>query len=132
MASEQSMRQAIMKALIVAAKAIIMAVRETDTPVNTTRQAPVVIKTGGLVLKQPMFNWKSPDRHIEAKSVASGKTTQIKHRDFSNVFAGIGCSKDMFSLHIKDGTKSCQTLPRCMAYALQEPFRKELSSLQDQ
>ena len=54
------MTQTIMQAVIEAAKAAIMAVREVDTPVKTTKPTVVTSKTGDLVMKQPMFDWTSP------------------------------------------------------------------------
>ena len=59
MASEQSVRQVIMQAAIKTTKTAITPVREAETLANTTR--PAMPKTGGSVLKQPMFNRKSPD-----------------------------------------------------------------------
>ena len=51
MASEQSMAQVIIQAVIEATKAEIMIVREIVIPINTTRPALAVPKTGGSVLK---------------------------------------------------------------------------------
>ena len=65
-----------------------------------------------------------------ANRVASEKTTQIMHNCFSNAFAGIGCFKGTFSLQDTDGVKPYKVPPRYIAYALQEPFRKELERLQ--
>ena len=56
MASEQSMALSIMQAAIEVAKAAVMGVRETETPVNTKGQVPAVTKTGGPVKEQPTFN----------------------------------------------------------------------------
>ena len=58
-----------------------------------------------------------------ANRIASAKTTQIMHTDFSNVLIGIMCFKHTFSLHVKDNLKP---------YVLQEPFRKEPERLQEQ
>ena len=51
MAAEQSMTQAIMQAMIEAAKAAIMAIRETDTPINNARLVHAVPKLGNRALK---------------------------------------------------------------------------------
>ena len=59
------MTQAITKAMTEAAKAAIMAVREAETLASTTRPEPAMPKTDHPVLKQPMFNWKSPDKYRE-------------------------------------------------------------------
>ena len=42
-----------------------------------------------------------PDK--EADMVASVKATQEFHNEYSDVFTGIGCFKDTFSLQIKEG-----------------------------
>ena len=42
-----------------------MAVREIDFPFSTTRPSPEIPKTNGSILKQPMFNYESPDKHPE-------------------------------------------------------------------
>ena len=64
--------------------------------------------------------------------VASAKTTQIMHNDYSDIFIGNGCLKGTFSLQIKDYAKQYQVPPRYIAYGLHEPFRKELERLEDQ
>ena len=46
-------------------QAAIMAVREAETPPNTTKPAPALPKTGGLVLQQPTCHWKATDNYIE-------------------------------------------------------------------
>ena len=54
-----------MQAVIKAAKAAIIVVREVEAPANTTRLAPVMLKAGGPVVRQPTFDWRSLDRYIE-------------------------------------------------------------------
>ena len=44
MASEQSMTEVILQAAIEAANVAVMAVRETEIPVNTTSPVPAVIQ----------------------------------------------------------------------------------------
>ena len=66
----------------------------------------------------------------EANRVASAKTTQITHNDYSDVFTGIGCFKASFLLQIKDDVKQYQITPRHVAYTLQKLFRNELERLQ--
>ena len=41
----------------------------------------------------------------EPKSMAGVKTTLIMHNDYSDVFAGIGCFKETFSLQIKESAE---------------------------
>ena len=49
---------------------------------------------------------------------------------FDNVFNGIGCFKGTFSLQLKPDSKPYQAPLRCVAYALQKPFKYELDQLQ--
>ena len=49
--------------------------------------------------------------------------------DYNDISSGIGCFKDTFSLQVKEGMKPYQTLPQHIAFALQEPFKKELQQL---
>ena len=60
---EQSNTQAIAQAVTEAAKAAIIAVREADISHYTIRLVPALAKPGGPVLKQPMFDWKSPNMY---------------------------------------------------------------------
>ena len=48
------------------------------------------------------------------------------HNDFSEVSAGNGYSKDTVLLQIKDSAGTYQVPIRYTAYALREPFRKEI------
>ena len=58
------MRHPIINPVVKAAKEAIIAVRDAEVTVKTTRLAPAMPKTGsGPVLKQPMFNWKSPNKY---------------------------------------------------------------------
>ena len=59
------MTQAITQAAIEAAKTVIVAVKRTEIPVNTTRPVPPMQEISGLVLKQPMFKQKSSDKYLE-------------------------------------------------------------------
>ena len=45
-------------------------------------------------------------------------------------FDGIGCFKGIFSLQLKPDSKTYQVPLRCVAYALQKPFKEELDWLQ--
>ena len=46
------------------------------------------------------------------------------------MFNGIGCFEGTFSLQLKPNSKPYQVPPRCVAYALQKPFKDELEWLQ--
>ena len=52
------------------------------------------------------------------------------HNVFDNAFNGIGCFKDTFSLQHKPDSKPYQAPVRCVAYALQKPFKDQLDQLQ--
>ena len=52
------------------------------------------------------------------------------HNTFGDVFNGIGYFKGTFSLQLKPDSKLYQVPPRCVAYALQKPFKEELEHLQ--
>ena len=71
-----------------------------------------------------------PDK--EAVMVANAKLTRKIHGKYNDVFAGIGCFKGIISLHVIEGTKPYLALPRCLGFALQESFKKELGHLQEQ
>ena len=64
------------------------------------------------------------DPDMESKSVASVETTFKIHNGYSNVLMGIGYFKGTFPLQVKDNAKPYQALPRHIAYALKEPFKK--------
>ena len=58
----------------------------------------------------------------------STEITQQLHKDFEDVFNGIGCFDGTFSLQLKSDSRPYQAPLRCMAYALQKPFKEELES----
>ena len=59
---------------------------------------------------------------METDRAASTKTTIKIHIEFNNVFMGIGCLKDTFSL--KEDAKPYHIPLRCVAYTLQEVFKR--------
>ena len=60
----------------------------------------------------------------------SSKMTQKIHDRFGNIFNGMGCFDSMFSSQLKPNSKPYQAPPRCVAYAVQKPFKEELECLQ--
>ena len=60
----------------------------------------------------------------------SAETALKMHDEYSDVFTGIWCFKGTLFLQVKDDTKPYKFLLHCVAYALQEPFKKELERLQ--
>ena len=69
--------------------------------------------------------------NTEADKRESDVMTQKIHKTYGNVFNGIGCFECTFSLQLKPDRKPYQVPPRCMAYALQKPFKEELKLLQE-
>ena len=64
--------------------------------------------------------------------VESANITQELHNKYKELFSGIRYCKGAFPLQDKEGTKPYQTPPRHVAYALQEPFKKDLERPQEQ
>ena len=58
--------------------------------------------------------------------------SQSNYRDFKDVFTRIGCFDETFSLQVKPDSKPYQVPLRCVAYALQKPFKEEIEWLQQQ
>ena len=63
---------------------------------------------------------------------ASAEITQQFQRYFEDIFNRIGCFEGTFSLQLKPDSKPYQAPPRCVAHALQKPFKEELKWLQKQ
>ena len=59
------MSQAITQAATKANKAVIMAVREAETPINKAILIQTALRMGGPTLKQQMFDWKMAHKHHE-------------------------------------------------------------------
>ena len=59
LATEQRMTQVKKQAATEAAKAVIMVVREAESPVNDTRPMHTMSLLGSLVLRQPTFDRKT-------------------------------------------------------------------------
>ena len=53
------------------------------------------------------------------------------HNEYSDLFT-VRCFKGMYLLQIKDDSKPYQVTTKHVAYALQEPFRKDLIRLKAQ
>ena len=62
----------------------------------------------------------------------SVESTQQIHKDFDDIFNGIGCFEGTFSLQLKPDSKPYQALPRYVAYTLHKLFQDELERLQQQ
>ena len=56
---------------------------------------------------------------MEADRLASEKTMQVIHNDYSDVFTGIWYFKGTFLLQIKDDAKLYEVLPKCVTCTLQ-------------
>ena len=75
MASKQHTAQAITESVIEAAKAVIMAVTETEKHIEKARTIWPTPRGNGLVLEQPTFDLKAPDKYLELN------TFEIKFRN---------------------------------------------------
>ena len=60
----------------------------------------------------------------ESNKKRSTETTQQLHKEFEDVFNGIGCFNSTFSLQLKLESKPYQVPPRHVAYTLQKPFEE--------
>ena len=67
----------------------------------------------------------------DADKSNSKAMTQRIHKEYGEVFKGIGCFKGTFSLQLKLDSKPYQAPPKHIAYVLQKPFQKELQRLQE-
>ena len=82
--------------------------------------------------KPNKINYFLPGTGQDNDNRVSAKITQQLQRDFKDVFTGIGCFDHKFSLQVNFDSKPYQVPPRCVAYALQKPFKQELEQLQQQ
>ena len=76
------------------------------------------------------INYFFSSSNVDADKRKSSDLMQKIHNTFWEVFNGIGCFKGTFSLQLKPDSKLYQAPPRCVAYALQTPFKEELEHLQ--
>ena len=72
-----------------------------------------------------------PSTNIETDKEASNLNTQ-RFTINKMIFTGIGCSKGMFKLRMKEGSCLYQVIPRSVTYTLKQPLREELDHLQKQ
>ena len=70
----------------------------------------------------------SPSYETDKRKCA--ELTQQIHKEFDNVFNGIGCFEGIFLLQLKPDSRPYQVPPRCVAYVLQKPFKDKLDRLQ--
>ena len=61
--------------------------------------------------------------NVETDKRKSTEITQQIHTEFDNVFSGIGSFEGTFLLQLKPNSRPYQVSPRCVAYALQKPFK---------
>ena len=79
--------------------------------------------------KHITINYFHSLNNVDADKRSSIAMMQKIHTQFGNVFNGIGCFECTFSLQLKPDSKPYQAPPRCVSYALQEPFKEELRCL---
>ena len=63
---------------------------------------------------------------------AGAELTQTVHNEFNDVFTGLSCFNETFSLQVNEGAKPYQTHLMYMVYVLQKQFKDELDWLQKQ
>ena len=99
----------------------------------TTQTQPESSKQKSNGQNQPtkLINYFYSSKDPEADKRQSDDMTQKIHNTYSDVFNGIGCFEGTFLLQLKPDSKPYQTPPRCVAYALQKPFKEELKWLQE-
>ena len=78
-----------------------------------------------------LINYFYSSSNTGADKIKSINMTKRVHEEFSSMFNGIGCFACTFSLQLKPDSKPYQAPPRCIAYALQKPFKEELEHLQE-
>ena len=66
----------------------------------------------------------------DANKKASDEIPQQLQREVKDIFNGIKFLDGTFSLQVKPDSKLYQLPPRCMTYALQQPFKEGLEHLQ--
>ena len=76
------------------------------------------------------INYFLPGSHQKDDRKACDKATRQLQKEFEDVPNGYGCFDGTFSVQVKIDSNSYQALPRCIAYALQKPFKDELELLQ--
>ena len=77
------------------------------------------------------INYFYSSNNVDAEKRSSSAMMQSIHMRFGNSFNGIGCFEGTFLLQLKPDSKPYQAPPRCVAYALQKPFKEELKCLQE-
>ena len=87
--------------------------------------------TNGQTQPSKPINYFYSSRNIEADKRESDAMTQKIHSLYNDVFNGTGCFEGTFSLQLKPDSKPYLVPPRCMAYALQKPFKEKLEQLQE-
>ena len=113
--------------------------QETDGAVKCCANTDSISKyTNNSTKSMVRANTKKPTEYFQVQAVihtdkrkSSELTWQI-HKEFNNVFNGIGFFEGTLSLQQKLDSSPYQVPPRCVAYALQKSFKHELERLQKQ
>ena len=113
---------------------------------NTTQEAPVAEKSctnmkadskddnninghNANTNVNSLTNYFFSSPNVEVDKRKNIELMQRIHKVFGNVFNGIWCFEGTFSLQLTPDSKPYQAPPRCVAYALQKPFKEELDWL---
>ena len=104
----------------------------TDSISNSTNNSTKsMVDTNAYKQNKPTKYFLSGPGYDTDKKKSAELTQQI-HKEFNNVFNGIGCFKGTFSLQLGPDSRLYQVSLRHVAYALQKPFKDELERLQQQ
>ena len=100
-----------------------------DTEDCTSKDAHSTAKQDGMGQQhqaKKLINYFYSSNNTDADKSKSIAMTQWIHEMYGKVFNGIGCFEGTFFLQLKPDSKPYQVPPRCIAYALQKPFKEEL------
>ena len=82
--SVQSIFQVIMKGVIEATKAAVIAVREADNPVTNARQIHTTPKSSSPALREPTFDWKATNKCQDLRIFEIGvKNTFVTNNNYN-------------------------------------------------
>ena len=98
---------------------------------STNNSTKSTVDTNANKLDKSTKYFLSGPSYDTGKSKSAELTQQI-HKEFNNVLNGIGCFEGTFSLQLKLDSRPYQVPLRCVAYALQKPFKDKLEMLKQQ
>ena len=97
---------------------------------NTDTKSKFENKDKPMVTDNDKIYYFLPGPNWDNDKTAGTEIIQQLWREFKDVFNGIGCFHETFSLQVKPDNKLYQVPQRCIVYALQKPFKEELEWFQ--